>query len=734
MTGSPPAADGTVYKSVRPWSGNSTFTQADINNGRITYTSTGSASATDTIPFTISDLTNGGSLSSQSYSVSDVAPPTSPGNLAVMQLGNTTTNTTGTVLYLNPSATQSTAVQTIPITQMSFSDSGTSSFLSDTADGSLLAFAAYNTTTYAGSDLGEDTVTGSRGVGTLNSSGTFNLATTYTDKIATGNTTEQTRSATSLDDSTWYITDKDGLYTNNDNNPGGPTGPSLTTNILDTRTFGGMVYVSSTKAVAGVSIVSSPTASSLTALPGLPADGAIQDFYLIRSGSNGATYDVLYTLDQNATNATINKFSLVGANWVSDGTPYTLSGSATAMIAANNGSGGASLYVVTTAQAANNSVELLTDSSGWDAPLNITAPPVTVYTATGGTSLKGIALAPTSLPQFSISATAPGSSTEGTPFNFTLTATNAGPANASNVTVTFTVPAGLTFNSATDMGGNGFTASSAPGAGNTTVVTLSGGTLNADSSDTLLVNVTPAANVTYTVPVGAIVIDPSTATPYIPEGTEFVNYNTSAITLNEADFTIGLSAPSQAYTQGSNALTYTLTAANIGSADANGDVTVQFTLPSSNMTVTGTTGAGFTESQTGEVVTFSNGTLAAGASATLTVTVTDPNAEEVTASPGAAVIDPGDTVPDSGYPNNSSTSTIVTTIFPYFEITGIDVSPVAGTSFTGVVADFQDANDANLADFTAMINWGNGNTSAGTLQPSRPPISSIRQAAPMPST
>ncbi len=144
LTGNPPAADGTLYKSGVALTQNSTFTQADINNGLITFVSTGTASATDSIAFTVSDMTNGGSLAGQSLSVSVVAPPTSPGNLAVLQLGVAgSDNTTGTVLYLNPTTTtQTNPVQSIPITSMSFSDSGTSGFLTDSNDGSLLAFAA----------------------------------------------------------------------------------------------------------------------------------------------------------------------------------------------------------------------------------------------------------------------------------------------------------------------------------------------------------------------------------------------------------------------------------------------------------------------------------------------------------------------------------------------------------------------------------------------------------------
>jgi Domain of unknown function DUF11/Putative Ig domain/Cadherin-like/RTX calcium-binding nonapeptide repeat (4 copies) len=739
LTGNPPAADGALYTSKSgsavALAQNSTFTQDDVNKGYITFTSTGATIATDSIAFSVSDLTNGGSLTGQSLSISVVAPAASLGNLAVLQLGVAgSDNTTGTVLYLNSTAAQTSPVQSIPITSMSFSDSGTSSFLSDSNDGSLLAFAAYNTTTFpSGSDLGTDTATASRAVGTLDSSGNFNLATTYTDKVATSSTTEQTRSATTLDNVNWFITDKDGLYTNNDNNPGGPTGPSLSTNILVTRAFGGTVYVASTKATAGVSTLANPTATTLDALPGLPGDGNIQDFYLIQSGTNGNTYDVLYTLDQTSPTATINKYSLVSGSWTANGTAYTLPQGATSMIAANNGSGGASLYVVTTTQAADNSVVLLTDAAGWNANLNITAAPVTVYTTTGTTSLKGIAFAPTNLPNFSVAASAPAAAAIGAQFNYTLTASNAGPASATSVEVQFTLPTGLSYVSASDVGSDGFTASYDPTTG---VVTFTGGSLGAGASDTLTVTVSAASPGAYTAPVGAVVIDPNNA---IPQGREFVdNFNTSAVSTNvtdKADLTVNVSGPSTAYTN--QPFSYTLTAANGGTIDADGDVTIQFTLPTNDpgLTYVTASGTGFTVNEANGVVTFSGGTVTAGGTATLTVTVEDTTSELVddgvittntaTVPVGAAVISTSDNLPEFNTNDKSSTSTVTTTISSPIQITGVDVSPVVNTPFTGVIATFSDATDANasdfavpgaiLTDFTANITWGDGHHSSGTV-------------------
>ncbi len=323
------------------------------------------------------------------------------GDIAVLQLAAASSNTTGAILQLSPStAGQSTPTPlSLAATGLRFSDAGTSSFLSDTNDGTYLAVSAYNTGVTAGN---LDTIA-TRGVGTVSATEVVAQATTYTVSSADATAGNKARSATSTDDSNWYITDGGGLYTNNDGNPTFPTGPSLTTNTLDARSFGGFVYISSTATGAGTAAVytaASPTATSLVPLLGLPADSKIQDFYLIQSGHDGSTYDVLYTLDQNSSNATINKFSLVNGSWVSNGstgngTPYTLAANGGAMIAANDGSGGAYVYVTTSSGTADNSLVRLTDTAGWDTAINISTPSnVTLYTATGTTFLKGLDFAP----------------------------------------------------------------------------------------------------------------------------------------------------------------------------------------------------------------------------------------------------------------------------------------------------------------------------------------------------
>ena len=343
------------------------------------------------------------------------------GNIAVLDLAAASTNTTGSILELQPSGSAQTPVQTVPIngatgsSAMRFSNSGTSSYLSDSNDGSLLVFSGYNTTDTTDSDLSvvaTNDPLSDRAVGTLNNSTNFTLQTTYTG--VSGN---QTRSATTTDDANFYITDKGGLYTN------GATTASFAVNVGEAKSFGGTVYISSTRTAAqgnnfnsAIGIAATPTATSFTGLPGVAIDASIVDFYLIQSGSNGSTYDILYKSD----GSTITKYSLVSSTWVSNGT-YTVSGSASlSLIAENDGSGGAYLFYTTGA-----SVVRITDTTGWvnsstASTTNFTvtnANNQTLYTVSGGANdvfVKGIAFVPQAAAAVNTTTAAPSVSPAGT--------------------------------------------------------------------------------------------------------------------------------------------------------------------------------------------------------------------------------------------------------------------------------------------------------------------------------
>ena len=320
---------------------------------------------------------------------STTALPFTPGNLAVLSPDNgAAADTTFSVLEISASALgQSSPVQTITIngtvangTELRMGTSGTSGGLSLSSDGTLLCFPGYNTNTTL------NTSTLIRGVGTLNNIGAFAMPATYT-----GISGNQTRSATTVDNQHFFWADKGGVYTNN------ATSPSDAQNVLRIKSFGGTVYVINQQGFASVVSSVSPDGSRLYAMPGFPTatDANAKDFYLISSGQNGSTYDILYQVDSTvATVGTIYKYSLVSGQWTANGS-YSTSFGGCGICAAKSGNQ-AVLYVVTgLGTAAGNSIEKLTDTAGYNADIAITDNG-TLYTAPGATSFKSVVFTPVS--------------------------------------------------------------------------------------------------------------------------------------------------------------------------------------------------------------------------------------------------------------------------------------------------------------------------------------------------
>ena len=341
-----------------------------------------------------------------------------PGNLAVEFCANTSSSSTFSIVELSPgTANQTTPVNTIAIPSTGATalrqsaSAATTGLLADSSDGTLLAFTGFADPT----GVTDETTITTRAVGTLDVNDNFLLQCAYTG--VSGN---QTRSATSRDNQTWYISDKGGVYTN------GVSAPLNATNILGVKSFGGAVYVLSQKFGAVISTLAA-NATRLTPLPGLPADGKTTDFFLISSGNNG-TFDILYYLDESsATLGTLYKYSLVGGTWTANGS-YGTSFGGDGLCAATNGSGGAWLYATTGAGGTSgNKVVQLTDTAGFNANILITGNSITLYTAPSGTTLKGIAFAPVTPSNPSLLtpptlAAAAGATVDG-PFNITFTDT-----------------------------------------------------------------------------------------------------------------------------------------------------------------------------------------------------------------------------------------------------------------------------------------------------------------------
>ena len=311
------------------------------------------------------------------------------GNLAVIVAASATANnTTASVIELSSStASQSSPVQTISIDGNSYRVSGSATstlYLANSADGSLIALTAQKgASTTSGSNA--NTLT-SRGVVTIN-----NAATVANPASWTGTSGQQTRGASSLNNTTWFIGDQNGFYTD------GATSASPSGNVRGIKSFGSVVYaMTSTTTTPFVGIISAATGGTYTALTGLPnGTTAGQDFYLIQSGSNGTTYDVLYILSAtSATAGTIAKYSLVSGTWTANGT-YTTTFGGFGLAAKKSGSG-ADLFVTSgTGATAANVLYKLTDTAGFNASIAITtANNVSLYTTAAGTTMKGVAFAP----------------------------------------------------------------------------------------------------------------------------------------------------------------------------------------------------------------------------------------------------------------------------------------------------------------------------------------------------
>ena len=577
------------------------------------------------------------------------------GHVVVQQAAAASTNTTISLIEVDTAATstQVSPVQTIALPGTTYPSNafringsgGTTGYLATTNDGTLLCLDAHNATTSA-----DITPTAAnilpRAVLAFPATGVYQTSTTYT-----GGTGNQARGATSLDNSHWFIADKGGIYTN-----GGVAPAGLTSNVLAVKSFGGTVYMLQAAAPA-VSTLASITSTSATGLSGLSALAGPTDFYLISSGVNGATFDVLYTATgTSATVGTIGKYSLVGGTWVANGT-YTTNFGGSRMVAAGNGNG-ATLYVTAgIASAVSNAVMKLTDTASYNTAIAITtANNVNLYTVPG--VAKGIAFAPlaSSMADLTVSVSAPSTGVTGSNFNYTLTVANSGTANATVVGVQFTLPSGLTYVSAADTGSAGFSGTSTSG-----VISFSGGTLNAGTSETLTVTVSAASDGTYAAAAGSALVDPAHSIAESNENNNTSPVATSTVVGSYPDLTVDVSGPATAAT-GSN-YNYTLSLHNIGNAGATG-IAAQFTLPAGLTFVSATDGGGngFSGVNSSGVVTFTGGSLTQGASDTLTVTVSSATATTYNVAAGAAVINPAHAISESNFANNASVSAVSTAV------------------------------------------------------------------------
>ncbi|HWE40337.1 MAG TPA: DUF11 domain-containing protein [Isosphaeraceae bacterium] len=327
----------------------------------------------------------------------------------------------------------------------------------------------------------------------------------------------------------------------------------------------------------------------------------------------------------------------------------------------------------------------------------------TEATANWGTAVANFSpSAPANSADVGVTTTGPSSITAGTDVTYTVTVTNSGPNAAAGVVLTDTLPAGSVFVSMTPSGSNpdSFTSSQSGG----TATETAAASIASGSTDTFTLVVSapstlsPGSNFSNTAAVTSTTADPNTAN----------NTSTAAGTIvgPAADLAVTASGPSGA-TEG-DSVTYTINVTNTSTSNSGTGVVLTDTLGANLSFVSATTPQG-SFSQSGAVVTFSLGTLAPGATATLTVTA---RATEDGSTSDSATVSSSSSDPNS----SNNTAAVATTVAEAIIVVSGPITTTQKSPSNLAVATFTHANGLEPAGaFTATINWGDGKTSTGTI-------------------
>jgi uncharacterized repeat protein (TIGR01451 family) len=266
-------------------------------------------------------------------------------------------------------------------------------------------------------------------------------------------------------------------------------------------------------------------------------------------------------------------------------------------------------------------------------------------------------------------------------FSYNVNVINNGPSDATSVSVTDTLPAGVTFVSATS--DQNVTPTEING-----VVTLSLPELDAGASANLTIDVTPTSAPGSTL-VDSASVSGQTADPNPSNDTATLSTPVVGI----SDLGILASASSSSVYAGQN-LTYTVSVSNLGPDDET-DAVVTSELPANLQFVSASTSTGGTPSVTeGGLLTADLGPLSSGQSAvvTLVVTAEAPSAQSITTT----FMVTGDNV-DPNASNNTATVTV--SAVPSADL-AIEISPPAVAYAT--VASTYTMTVANLGPSDAI--------------------------------
>lgn len=387
----------------------SAVSAAAVSGATITFTASG-ASGLGGLPYTTTN--------SAAFNIpAPAANGFMPGNIVVFQLDANSANTTFSMLELNPLvANQAVPVNTFPVPAtgtngLRNSTSGSTGRLANSQDGTMVLFSGG---LLDDSTVADATTVDPRGAGSFNSFGNYILQTTY---VGLGDATaNQARSATTIDDSTFWMGDKGGVFTNgeNPNNAYIAYSPLNGANVRSLKAYNNNIYAlqqsGGTDPIAQVmAIVSPPTSGvqELTELEGFPIDLSVLDFSAVASGVNGTNIDTIYYIDgSNSTSGAIfkftNSFRIDGSTgeqiWGNAGGSqldyYPTGNGGDGLAARANASGGFDLFYTTgNGSTVSNQLVMVHDSAAWNQPINLTATNI-LYTAQAGQTLKGVAFAP----------------------------------------------------------------------------------------------------------------------------------------------------------------------------------------------------------------------------------------------------------------------------------------------------------------------------------------------------
>jgi predicted extracellular nuclease len=435
---------------------------------------------------------------------------------------------TGNAVFLDEYSPSGTLVQSLPLltansgSNKSLILSGTATsegLLALSADGQYLTLAGYNAS--PGGSVSLSGTTGAavnRVVAKVGADGTIDTTTALTD-FASGNNPRSVVSSNGND--FWVAGGAGGVrYTT----LGSTTSTDLSStsasgsfsNVRALNIFGGQLYASSgsgTNTFKGVETVGTglPTsgAQTITRLPGLTdtTNPSNYSFYLADLSSAVPGVDTLYVADDGA--GALTKFSLVGSNWVSNGTIGTSTDSYRGLTGKVNGT---SVNLFATREGGSGATgggELvsLTDTGGYNGAFSGT--PTVIATASANTAFRGVAFAPQN------GTTAPSITTQ--PANQTI---NSGESANLTVVATGTTPLnyqwyqGNTGDTSTPVGSNSASFTT-PTLTTTTSywVRVSNSVGTADSNTaTVTVNTTPVAPSITTQPASQTIASGATAT------------------------------------------------------------------------------------------------------------------------------------------------------------------------------------------------------------------------------